>query len=39
MSVDQTLFVTFTDMSAGDRVREAARQKRAAQIAKEKGAK
>lgn len=39
MSVDQMLFVTFTDMSTGDRVREAARQKRAAQIAKEKKAK
>jgi len=39
MSVDAMLFVVFTDMSMGDRVREAARQKRAAQIAKEKGGK
>jgi len=36
MSVDQMLFVTFTDQSRGDRVREAARQKRAAEVAKQK---
>jgi hypothetical protein len=39
MSKDDLLFVTFTDMSAGDRVREAAREKRAARIANEKGGK
>lgn len=39
MSVDGTLFVTLTDMSTGDRAREAARQKRAAQLAKEKSGK
>ena len=39
MSVDETLFVVLTDMSTGDRAREAARQKRAAQITKKKGGK
>jgi hypothetical protein len=37
MSVEATLFVTLTDMSTGDRARETARVKRAAQIAKDKG--
>ena len=36
LTVQDVLFVTLSDLSTGDRVREAARQKRAAQIAKEK---